>query len=365
MIAAVYALELMLSLLVGTYGQPSAVLWKDQLFVATSSLYISGPFIRPATLYRGTFSPDARQLRDPLEHGQGDVSSRLMHLGQAKLEVRDNRVLWFEAGGDPVILPTPELPYLELNEFGKELCRLRPRDNEQHLIIERYSGNLGRLLFPKHRKPDVPAPPYKGEEEFQSKVTVRYWREFDYQLHSRVDVQIVGPRSVRLFHAYKERLFVSVEPDYLSDWYWDDKANAPKTDLPKPPERELRTGKLSADFTERFAAYTAGGCDYLVTDNGKAYMAVAKGKAEVEVSAVWADPKRRIVGVVQDQANDAVYGWGFVTSSVAPERFYVKLGPKPVAVEYKRTVPLWGDRSDAYLESYECARAARALGGKR
>jgi len=54
-----------------------------------------------------------------------------------------------------------------------------------------------------------------------------------------------------------------------------------------------------------------------------------------------------------------VYGWGFVTDSAAPERFYVKMEPKPVAVEYRRTAPLWEDRSDAYLESYECARAFR------
>jgi hypothetical protein len=126
----------------------------------------------------------------------------------------------------------------------------------------------------------------------------------------------------------------------------------------------LRTGKLPADFTEKFAAYTSEKRDYLVTPNGKVYMAVSKGKAEVEVTKVWDDPKRRIVGVVQDQANDAVYGWGFVTDSAAPERFYVKFAPKPVAVEYKRTVPLWNDRSDAYLESYECARASRKAGKK-
>ncbi len=43
----------------------------------------------------------------------------------------------------------------------------------------------------------------------------------------------------------------------------------------------------------------------------------------------------------------------------APERFYVKFGPKPDAVAYKRTLPLRGDWSDPYLESYECARAFR------
>ena len=111
--------------------------------------------------------------------------------------------------------------------------------------------------------------------------------------------------------------------------------------------------------------YTSDKRDYLVTPNGKVYMATPQGKTEVEVTKVWDNPKRKIVGVVQDQANDAVYGWGFVTDSAAPERFYVKMEPKPVAVEYKRTVPLWNDRSDAYLESYECARAFRKATEKK
>jgi hypothetical protein len=63
--------------------------------------------------------------------------------------------------------------------------------------------------------------------------------------------------------------------------------------------------------------------------------------------------------------NDTVHGWGFASGSAAPERFYVKLAPRPVAVGYKRTVPSWNDRSDAYLESYECARAFRKAAEKK
>jgi len=169
---------------------------------------------------------------------------------------------------------------------------------------------------------------------------------------------------VWLFHAYKDRFFVSVEADCLDHWYFTGKGDGSKTPF-KPPERKLRTGKLPADFTERFTAYVSGARGYLVTPNGKVYMSVPQGKAEVEVTKVWDDPKRKIIGVVQDLANDAVYGWGFVTDRGAPERFYVKMDPKPVVVEYKLTVPLWNDRSDAYLESYECARAFRKAAEKK
>lgn len=54
-----------------------------------------------------------------------------------------------------------------------------------------------------------------------------------------------------------------------------------------------------------------------------------------------------------------MYGWGYAGNNGSADRFYVKFDPKPVAVAYKLTVPLWNGHTDAYLESYECARAFR------
>ena len=156
---------------------------------------------------------------------------------------------------------------------------------------------------------------------------VEFWWQKHYFEVARINVQIMGPKSVRLFHAYKDKLFVSIELDYLVKWYLD-KGDVAK-DLPTPPDRQLRTGKLPADFTGYFAAYTAGGRDYLVTNTGKVYMAAPKGKTEVEVSAIWTDPKRAIMGVVQDRRRGTpCTAVGFVTDSRALERFYVKLGPQ-------------------------------------
>jgi hypothetical protein len=322
------------------YGQPSAALWKDQLFVAVTGKTSNG------FLYRGTFVLKGKEIRSPIEHVNPffwDVQS-----SQAKLDIRDDRVLLLQGDGPHYIFPLQEVPLLERNAFAGRLIALRGYP-DYTAFIDRFYGSFGLLLFPEHREPDVPVP--KGG-----------WPAGYCFRH---DIQIAGQKSVRLFHAYKDKLFVSIEPDYVNAWYWDDEERAPKKNLPKPPERQLHTGKLPADFTEQFAAYTSDKRDYLVTPNGKVYMAVPKGKTEVEVTAVWNDPERQIVGVVQDQANGAVYGWGFVTDSAAPERFYVKMEPRPVAVGYKRTVPLWGDRSDAYLESYECARAFRKANEKK
>jgi hypothetical protein len=330
------------------YGQPSAALWKDQLFVSTTKRH----FITAGYLYRGTFSPALRRVRSPVEYrnpsGYGPGST------QAKIDVRADRLLVNAgAGGMYYILPFEVLPELEANEFGLKLSF-----NAGHAGSPLPHGaRFDYLLFPTHRKHDVPLsgidkdPGDKSPEE-------TYWR------NARFDVQIGDEKTVWLFHAYEDTLFVSVEPDYVNKEYLDKKGD-PKKKLRELPDRQLRTGKLPVGLTETFAAYTSGGRGYLVTPNGKVYTVAVKDETQVHVSAVWNEPERKIVGVVQDQANDTVYGWGLVTDTDAPERFYVKFDPKPVAVEYKRTVPLWEDRSDAYLESYECARAFRKANEKK
>ena len=326
------------------YGQPSAALWKDQLFVA----------VNKASVYRGPFTPTARRIRDPIEYlnpGGREGASSLNNL-----DIRDDRFL-LQGGREHYIFPMADVPLLEPTEHG-DMIRERRGYDSIGSFADPYSGWGANLLFPDHRDPDVPV---EGKADDFPEAT--------YVEAARYSVRIAGPKTVRLFHAHKDKLFVSIELDYLCTWYRDKKGNIAK-DLPKPPDRQLRTGKLPADFTERFAAYTSDKRDYLVTTSGKVYMAVPKGKDEVEVSAVWEDPKRKIVGVVQDQENDGeygdwVYGWGFVTDSSSPERFYVKFQPKPVAVAYTRTVPLWIDFSDAYLESYECARAFRSATPKK
>ncbi len=339
------------------YGQPSAVLWKSQLFVAINERSYS-----PGALYRGELRSD-RGIDKPAEYAN-PIMARFAD--QPQLEIRDDRVLLATPGKGFHIFPLADVPGLEESEFGERFRRLRGYRSLSHMFRASIGGDGGhQLLFPSHRAPDVPALHVEVAGELaRTPESIRGWQKKLYAQEARFSVELVGPKSVRVFHAYKDQLFVSVELDYLANWYLDDEGRVSK-DLPKPPERELRTGNLPADFTEYFCVYRAAGCNYFVTPNGKVYMAVPKGKAEVDVSAVWTDPNRPIAGVVQDLASDAIYGWGFVTNNRAPERFYVKMEPKPVAVPYKRTVPLWSDRSDAYLESYECARAFRKPAEKR
>ncbi len=333
------------------YGQPSAVIWKDQLFTA-----INGRVPAPGALYRGTFNPGVKGIKPPIEYWNPNTTHTAY---QAKLDIRDNRLLLFTPSPVFFILPMEDVPALEPSEFGETVCRLRGHAN-QYFLVAHYGAGIRKLVFPPHRKPDfdpppVPIPPFgrpTPELVFEERADA-------YIQRARCDLQIAGAKSVRLFHAYKDKLFISTELDYLSSWFRDKDGHEIKNP-PPAPDRQLRTGKLPADFTEYFAAYTSDSRDYLVTDNGKVYLSVPKGMTEVEITTIWNDPKRVIVGVVKDLMDDAVFGWGFAGKTDSPERFYVKLDPKPVAVAYKLTVPLWNDRSNAYLESYECARAFRA-----
>src|SRR6266545_703902 len=130
------------------YGQPSAVLWKDQLFV----------FVAPSTrsfeaLYRGPFSLGRKRAGTPVAYGVGDVSQNVVPCSQAKLEIRDGRALWFSAGFFPLIIPLADLPCLENSEFGVEVCKSR-FGLEQYRLAWRYYPYDEQLLFPKHRKPD-------------------------------------------------------------------------------------------------------------------------------------------------------------------------------------------------------------------
>lgn len=336
------------------YGQPSAALWEDQLFVAVARL----PERPSAFVYRGTFDPNRRRVRDPQE--LSNPSYLYARSTQAKLDIRDNRLLLLHDGTAPFIFPMTEVPLLEYSEFGNRLTELHGYKVGGTDHWDRFAGAGASILFPNHREPDVPAPLFYPDG------TMVGFPNPTYALTARYDLQLGRPGTLRVFHAHKDRLFVSVERDDVprttkaAHKEWPVDGEMPRwPNRPKPPDRELRTGTLPRGFTDYFAAYTAADREYLVTNTGKVYLCVPKGKDTIEVTALWTDPKRRIVGVVQDLDNKAVYGWGFATASAAPERFHVKMDPKPVAVPYKLTVPIYGECQDAYVESYECARAFR------
>ena len=200
------------------YGQPSAVLWKDQLFVADGRTPDGRLRVRALPWNFCDCSEAGMPLTDRIRaRGMGSYAPRSCQ--QAKMEIQGDRLLWFTAGSNLHIIPLSELPYLEQSTFGQQLCLTRADYQEQYLLFGSYTGFVDQLLFPKHRKPDIQAPPLADEPPDVRAEYILGWRESDYVWRGRFNVQIAGPKSVRLFHAFKDTLFVSIEPDYLSNWY--------------------------------------------------------------------------------------------------------------------------------------------------
>ncbi|MBN9121664.1 MAG: hypothetical protein J0I06_21390 [Planctomycetes bacterium] len=200
------------------YGQPSAALWEDQLFVAITRWQRTGP----ALVYRGKFTPTSSRVRGPLEHD--NPSRGLRDSTQAKLDLRDDRLLLRSAFDRYCIYPLDQVWRLEHSAFGVgRFGGLGPYSE----FTFGYSATYETLLWPDHRELDVPLSETDRDDGDRPSART-YWA------HARYDVQIAGEKSVWLFHAYKDKLFVSVEPDYLNDWYWDGEAMKPKKDRPKP-----------------------------------------------------------------------------------------------------------------------------------
>ena len=311
-------------------------------------------------LYRGSFDARQKRIRDPLTY-----ETRAEYYGDtlAKLDIVGGRILFHTTDTDHYIAPLTALPLIEDSTFGKYL------DEEAERILKLagkencfpYRGINDLFLDPVHRAADYTPPPIPIDRQIGLPITDWYKVETrqvvamqEYIREARFSLQIAGPNTVRLFHAVKGKLFVSVELDYLGL-----PLPTPKEQVPKAPARELRVGKLPAGFDSHFAAYRVGEkeyTDYLVTRAGKVFACVPKGKDEVVITPVWDNPKQRVYGVLRD-ADGSVYGFGYVGVTTNPNRFRVKFEAKPEAKAYTMTAPLHFEPEDTYREAYECARA--------
>ena len=102
------------------YGQPSAVLWKSQLFVAINERSYS-----PGALYRGELRSD-RGIDKPAEYAN-PIMARFAD--QPQLEIRDDRVLLATPGkGASITLVGRRLFQAAVDRLQKSvhwLCSLR------------------------------------------------------------------------------------------------------------------------------------------------------------------------------------------------------------------------------------------------
>ena len=94
---------------------------------------------------------------------------------------------------------------------------------------------------------------------------------------------------------------------------------SPSTVKPAPiPERNLQIGKLPASFKGRFHAYVVGDLHFLLTAGGRLYKCAPNGKDGLEITEVWSDPARPIIGVVDCPETKQAFAFGWAASPGTP-----------------------------------------------
>ena len=111
-------------------------------------------------------------------------------------------------------------------------------------------------------------------------------------------------------------------------------------DFPKPDDKPWRVGdgrrdlrKVKSNFEGDFTVYRVGEAYYFLADTGKLYMLPDDPKAK-ELSEVWGDPKRRLLGCIQDVDGKTVYA---IVRGEGGKRQWFELSPKPELHDYERT----------------------------
>ena len=119
--------------LAASYGHPSALIWKDQLFAASNGYLFDQDY-----LYRGTFQPERKAIRSPLPYWN---SATTMGSCQAKVGVRDDRLLLTESSNSPLIVSFTELALLEATALGERLIQLHGYPNYSFLVDRAVGGD--------------------------------------------------------------------------------------------------------------------------------------------------------------------------------------------------------------------------------
>lgn len=233
----------------------------------------------------------------------------------------------------------------------------RSRGAATHLYTR--TADTYPLLFPHHRRPDYS--PLATEPEWQDGFRGETPRQ-RYVHNARIDLIPLDDHTVTLIHVRYPRVWISTESLRNRQ---SDQPHHPTTGTdtvpagpPVPiPERNLRTGELPDGFYMRdFTAYRVGDNYYMLTVDGRLFVAEPRGKDGLEISVVWLDPQRRLIGVVQDPARESVHVFGQFGRYVDGKRFVIRLGEEPKPRQYTRRVSAEAERNEAFREVHDCHR---------
>ena len=348
-------------------GHANGVYWKNDVFVALPKRPLpkwklrfgKSPVKYASDLFRTSPYCDERPFSSPIKYSVYGV------IGADFRFSISGGFAQFYAGSQNLYFPIEDFPLLEITGLGKELFDLKynPQRESSSQSIP-FLSDTEPLLTPGHREWDLP------QAEWRRRLMEDGWsptrdtsRDMghirrEYADRVRCDTLPIDAFRLRLFQVLDGRLLISTEPVPL---------RFPKESLalgkkPAPiPERDLKSGKLPAGFKGRFHAYAVGDRHYLLTAGGKLYKCAAKGEDGLEVTEVWSDPARPLIGVVDcpDTKQAFAFGWGSKPGDTG--RYWVEFGDKPAPTAYILRAKLKGDREDAFREVNGCVAALQAM----
>lgn len=347
-------------------GRANGVYWKEDVFVALPARPLpdcklrfgKSPVKYGSNLFRNGPNSEEQSASAPIRHSYGfeGLDFRFSISGE---------YAQFYSGTQGLHVPIEDLQRLENTGLGRELFELKynPRRESFSQFIPFLTDSF-RVLCPEHREWDLP------EATFRQRLMEDGWAptrdttgdmlhvRYAYADMARWDSLPIDAFRLRLFQVLDGRLLVSTEPVALR--FPEESLALGKKPAPIPP-RELRSGKLPASFKGRFHAYVVGDLHYLLTAGGRLYKSAPKGKDGLEITEVWSDPARPLIGVVDVPETKQAFAFGWGSKPGNTDRYWIEFGDKPVETVYKLRVKLRNDREDAFREVSDCVGALKAM----
>ncbi len=259
---------------------------------------------------------------------------------------------------------TDDLPRLEPSGFGLENfnAKYNPERSATNQLVPFISGSE-KLFFPDHRGADISDEQllvkFPDEEDIDPANPQFHLRGLKqlYAIFATYDVHPLNASDLLLFHAYDGILWITVEPVpkmHAASF------RKPGEKAPPVPARNTKSGKLPASFKGQFNAYVVGDLHFLLTASGRLYKCAAKGKFGLEITEVWSDPARPLIGVVDCPETKQAFAFGWGSKPKNTDRYWIEFGDKPVETVYALQGKLKNDREDAFREVNECVSALKA-----
>jgi len=259
----------------GGMGKYRHAFGKINLFVATG-----GPVDLPESVhfygsdfFRGTCSCNRARIPTPIHHYNPCTAWNPIR-GYAKIHISYKWILHWELRGR--ILPLHELVCIEKSYYGQIVANHRHGVpfNDGSDGVPWYLTSLADIVH----KYIIQSSWWNYPRDFNNHH--RPTSDNPYGMYA--DVLLDKPGTVRYFKTSTDKLYMSIEPDYML-------GKSKITDYREyknPPPRELHSGKLPDSFKGLFTVVESNKKYYVTTTAGHVYMVTIEPKSLLDVKQV-------------------------------------------------------------------------------